>query len=67
MLEWLAERQQDRPHWFELSSGGGAHHGGGGGSNGARPTKPVKEWSDTEKVAYIKANGQEAYQALLRG
>ena len=64
--EWVDARRQDRPHWFEGSSGGGARHGSNNGGGAAQINRrPVSEWSEAEKLSFIKEHGREAYEQRL--
>lgn len=47
----------------EVKSGSGA---GGGEPKSTAATKPVKDWTNTEKVNFIKENGESAYMTLLK-
>lgn len=60
--EWLGDLAGRAPHLFAPSTGAGAQPTG---SKGATPRRPVREWTATEKSAYIAEHGAEAYGRLI--
>lgn len=62
--EFLTGIKDNEPEMCAVPVKGGAGTGGGDSNDGAPAAKPVKDWSDGDRVKYIKEHGYDAYQAL---
>jgi hypothetical protein len=58
--KWLKEMLGKKKHWLGVSTGGGTSKGGDGVASG----KGRAQMSEADKLAYIKANGHQAYLKL---
>jgi hypothetical protein len=67
MDEWLNERRQDKPHWFQTqgtgNTGGSANHQGSAPSQRARPRRR-SEMTASERAHLIEDIGMEPYLRL---
>ena len=61
---FLTGIKDNEPEMCAVNVKGGTGAGGGDAGANQPSTKPVKDWSISEKVNYIKENGEQAYTEL---